>query len=99
MEYIGNNLMEGERVVCQAHLHWVALIKHILIVLVLIGAALTLLYFASQTASADNADLMKRISYVLISLSIIPIAAGAIKRSSRGYTVTTSRVVMQAGAP
>jgi membrane protein YdbS with pleckstrin-like domain len=98
MPYLDNNRIEGEKVLYHAHLHWIALLKHILIVLLLIAAALTLLYFASQTASADNADLMKRISYILISISIIPIAAGAIKRSSGGYAVTNKRVVVQTGA-
>jgi len=98
MAYIQNNLIEGETVLYHAHLHWVALLRHIIIVLVLIAAAIALFYYASQDPSSDNADLMKKISYILISISIIPVIAGAIKRSSREYAVTNKRVVMQQGA-
>jgi len=81
MGLIQNNLIEGETVLYRAQLHWVALSRHITIVLVLIAAAVALLYFAALNPSADNADLMKKISYVLISISIIPVFAGALKRS------------------
>jgi len=98
MAYIQNNLIEGESVLYHAHLHWVALLKHILIVLLLCVAAIALTYFAYQDPPPDNADTMKKISYILISLSLIPVVAGAIKRSSREYAVTNKRVVMQVGA-
>jgi uncharacterized membrane protein YdbT with pleckstrin-like domain len=98
MAYIQNNLIEGESVLYHAHLHWVALLRHILVVLTLCAVAVVLTYFAYQDPPPDNADTMKKISYILISLSLIPIVAGAIKRSSREYAVTNKRVVMQDGA-
>ena len=98
MAYIQNNLIDGEKVLYHAQLHWVALLRHIMVVLLLIAAAIALLYLASQNPSAHNADLMKGISYVLVSISIIPIFAGAMKRSSLEFAVTNKRVVMQRGA-
>jgi hypothetical protein len=72
MPYIEHNLINSELVLYRAGLHSVVLPIRILIVFIMIAAAIALWYFACQNSPPENTDLMKKTSYVLISLSLIP---------------------------
>jgi uncharacterized membrane protein YdbT with pleckstrin-like domain len=98
MGYIENNLIGGESIVYRARLHWVLFLKPALVSVLLVAAASTLLYYASQNSDPDNSRLMERIALVLILIAIIPIVVAMIRRASREYAVTNKRVIMQVGA-
>jgi uncharacterized membrane protein YdbT with pleckstrin-like domain len=97
MGYIENNLIGGESVIYHARLHWIILIKPVLVSLVLIAAAVASFYFA-DTGSPENATLLQRIGSGLIVLAVIPLIVAGIRRASREYAVTNKRVIMQIGA-
>lgn len=73
MPYIEHNLINSELMLYRAGFHSFVLLKHILIAFIMIAAGMALWYFACQNTPLDNTDLIKKTSYVLISLSLIPV--------------------------
>ncbi|HEX4067905.1 MAG TPA: hypothetical protein VHZ09_17930 [Acidobacteriaceae bacterium] len=72
MSYIDKTLVPGERVVYTTRLHWIVMLGHIIIALILIvGGAFSLYYENDHRATLQLTDL-----HVLIGAGIVLIVAG-----------------------
>jgi Bacterial PH domain len=100
MSYIDANLISGESVVYQTRLHWIVMLRHILLGILLFGACGALLSFflPNRPRFADNTShLMEGGAAALFAAGVIAILAGMVRRSATEMALTTRRVVVKQG--
>jgi len=90
MGYIGRNLVEGEKVLYRTRLHWVVLLKPILVAAVLLFLPGGLLLWAKGREMAWP-------SAALFALGVIVIAYGSVRRNATEMAVTDKRVIIKQG--
>jgi len=99
MSYIDATLVPGESVVYQTRLHWIVMLRHILLgLLLLAGAGALLTYLLKHPPSGSTGEhLAKGGAIALLVLGIIAIVAGIVRRHATEMAVTTRRVVIKQG--
>jgi hypothetical protein len=99
MSYIEASLVPGETVVYQTRLHWIVMLRHILLGLVLLAAAGALLsYLIKQPRLGTTGEhLAKGGAAALLVCGIVAIIAGVVRRNATEMAVTTRRVVVKLG--
>ncbi len=90
MDYIERNLVEGEKVLYRTRLHWIVLLKPVLIAGALLFLPAGLLWWFK------GRDMAWPI-VALIALGIIVIVYGAVKRNATEMAVTDKRVIIKQG--
>jgi Bacterial PH domain len=99
MSYIDATLVPGETVVYRTRLHWIVMLRHILLaVLLLVVAGALLIYFLHhpQLGITDK-HLIQGGMAALLLFGIVAIFAGAVRRNATEMAVTTRRVVVKQG--
>jgi uncharacterized membrane protein YdbT with pleckstrin-like domain len=99
MSYIDATLVPGETVVYRTRLHWIVMLRHILLaVLLLVVAGALLIYFLHhpQLGITDK-HLMQGGVAALLLFAIVAIFVGAVRRNATEMAVTTRRVVVKQG--
>lgn len=92
MSYLEKQLMSGETVVKQAHLHWIVYLPAICVAVVAAAAGL---WLASQ---GPNAQLAGEIIAALLGVYALYLAlSGFIQRNSARFAVTNKRVLISSG--
>jgi hypothetical protein len=99
MSYIEATLVPGEAVVYQTRLHWIVMLRHLLLgALLLAGSGALLSYFLNQPRQAnDNGHLIEGGAAALLVCGIVAILAGVVRRNATEMAVTTRRVVVKQG--
>ncbi len=99
MSYIDASLVPGETVVYQTRLHWIVMLRHILLALLLFaGAAALLIYFFHHPElSIASKHLTEGGAAALLLCGLVAIIAGAVRRNATEMAVTTRRVVVKQG--
>jgi uncharacterized membrane protein YdbT with pleckstrin-like domain len=100
MSYIQSNLVPGETVMYQTRLHWIVMLSHIIIGLLLLAlpGALLLYYALSQTTSDSNTShIMKVGGLALVVAGVVVILIGMVRRNATEMAVTNRRVVVKTG--
>lgn len=100
MSYVESNLVPGETIIYQTRLHWVVMVWHLLVGLLLLAApGAVLLYYALTHTGIDvrNVHLMQGAAALLIISGIITVLAGAVRRNATEMAVTNRRVVIKTG--
>ncbi len=100
MTYIEANLVPGEVVIYQTRLHWIVMLGHILLGILLFALpGGILLYYGSTLKSIDMTLLrvMQVAGAVLLVCGLVAILMGAIRRSATEMAVTNRRVVVKVG--
>lgn len=99
MSYIEASLVPGETVVYQTRLHWVVMLRHILLgLLLLAGAGALLSYLLHQPRSGSTSEhLAQGGAAALLVCGIAAIIAGMVRRNATEMAVTTRRVVIKQG--
>jgi hypothetical protein len=100
MSYVDANLVPGENVIYKTRLHWIVMLGHLLLgLLLLIFPGVFLLAYAARSKNADvqNVHLMGGGGAALLVLGIIVIFAGMMRRNATEMAVTTRRVVIKTG--
>lgn len=99
MSYIETSLVPGETVVYQTRLHWIVMLRHILLGLVLLAAAGALLsYLYKQPPLANTSKhLADGGAAALLLGGSMAFVAGVIRRNATEMAVTTRRVVVKLG--
>ena len=99
MSYIEASLVPGETVVYQTRLHWVVMVRHILLGLLLFAGAGALLsyLFNHPGLSKTNEHLTEGGAAALLACGIAAIIAGMVRRNATEMAVTTRRVVVKQG--
>jgi PH (Pleckstrin Homology) domain-containing protein len=99
MSYIEASLVPGETVVYQTRLHWVVMLRHILLGLILLaGSGALLSYLLEQPRLGITSEhLTEGGAAALLVGGIVAIFAGAVRRNATEMAVTTRRVVIKQG--
>jgi len=99
MSYLAASLIPGETVVYQTRLHWIVMLRHILLgLLLLAGAGALLSYFLHHPGlSNSNQHLTEGGAAALAACGLLAIIAGMVRRNATEMAVTTRRVVVKQG--
>ena len=99
MSYIKASLVPGESVVYQTRLHWVVMLRHILLgSLLLAGSGALLSYLLHQPRVGNTSEhLIEGGAAALLVGGIVAILAGVVRRNATEMAVTTRRVVIKQG--
>jgi hypothetical protein len=99
MNYIEASLVPGETVVYQTRLHWLVMLRHILLGLLLFAGAGALLsyLFNHPGLSKPHEHLTEGGAAALLVCGIAAIIAGMVRRNATEMAVTSRRVVVKQG--
>lgn len=99
MRYIKASLVPGETVVYQTRLHWVVMLRHLLLgALLLAGSGALLSYLLKQPRFGNTGEhLTEGGAAALLVCGIVAILAGVVRRNATEMAVTTRRVVIKQG--
>lgn len=95
MSYVDKNLISGENVVYRTRLHWIVLLRAILIDLILIAAAVALLVHLYP--ALDTSEPLLWMAVTLLFLAIIVMFWALLRRNSTEMVVTTKHVMIKTG--
>jgi Bacterial PH domain len=99
MGYIDASLVSGETVVYQTRLHWIVMLRHILLALLLLAGGVALLVYFLHHPQLGNTDkhLTEGGAAALLFFGLVALIAGAVRRNATEMAVTTRRVVVKQG--
>ena len=99
MSYIEASLVPGEAIVYQTRLHWIVMLRHILLAALLLAGSGALLSYLLEHPGLSNTNehLTEGGAAALLVCGIVAIVAGAVRRSATEMAVTTRRVVVKQG--
>jgi hypothetical protein len=99
MSYIEASLIPGEAVVYQTRLHWIVMLRHILLGMVLLAAGGALLTYQLKhpQLGVTSKHLADGGAAAFLVFGLVAIIAGAIRRNATEMAVTTRRVVVKLG--
>ena len=99
MSYIEASLVPGETVVYQTRLHWVVMLRHILLGLFLLAGSGALLSYVLHHPGLGitSEHLAEGGAAALLACAILALIAGAVRRNATEMAVTTRRVVVKQG--
>lgn len=99
MGYIEASLVPGETVVYQTRLHWIVMLRHLFLGLLLLAVSGVLLsYLLKQPRfGATGQHLAEAGATALLVCGIVAILAGVVRRSATEMAVTSRRVVVKQG--
>lgn len=100
MSYVDASLVPGERLIYETRLHWVVMLGHLLVgLLLLIFPGVVLLFFAMRNSEMEawKVHSMEGGGAALIIIGLIVIGIGMARRSTTEMAVTTRRVVIKTG--
>lgn len=97
MSYIEASLVPGETVVYETRLHWIVMLRHILLGLLLLAGSGALLSYLLKQPRPGNEHLAEGGAAALLVCGIVALIAGAVRRNATEMAVTTRRVVVKQG--
>lgn len=99
MGYIEASLAPGETVVYQTRLHWVVMLRHILLgALLLAGSGALLSHLLNHPRLGDTSEhLTEGGAAALLACGIVAFVAGMVRRNATEMAVTSRRVIVKQG--
>jgi uncharacterized membrane protein YdbT with pleckstrin-like domain len=99
LSFVERHLISGEAVQYQTRLHWVVMLGHLLVALLLDAAAVALLLFYSRVRNSPEAhgDILLWVAIGALVISAIVFAIGAIRRNATEMALTNKRVIVKTG--
>ena len=99
MGYIEKTLVPGERVVYKTRLHWIVMLGHIILGLILLGLGGFLLVYAYQHQQMQITDLhiLEGGGVVALFVGLLVLIMGSVRRNATEMAVTNRRVVIKTG--
>jgi uncharacterized membrane protein YdbT with pleckstrin-like domain len=100
MSYLDSNLVPGEVVMYQTRLHWVVMLSHLILGLLLLGVPGALLLFYALTQpqmEISTLHIMEGGGIALLVFGVVVILMGAVRRNATEMAVTNRRVVIKTG--
>jgi PH (Pleckstrin Homology) domain-containing protein len=100
MSYVESNLVPGETVIYQTRLHWIVMLRHIILGCLLLGLpGVLLLYDAMSHTGMDSKTLhaMEGGGVALLVCGVVTILMGLMRRNATEMAVTNRRVVIKTG--
>jgi hypothetical protein len=100
MSYVEANLVPGETVIYQTRLHWIVMLGHLVVGILLLdlpGAALMVYALSHKHMEANSLHLMEGCAALLLLSGLIVIVIGTVRRDATEMAVTNRRVVIKTG--
>lgn len=99
MSYIEKTLVPGERVVYTTRLHWVVMMGHLILALVLaaLGAFLLIYAYRHQPIQPDTMHILDGGGIAALAAGLVALIMGSVRRNATEMAVTTRRVVIKTG--
>jgi uncharacterized membrane protein YdbT with pleckstrin-like domain len=97
MGYVEQNLISGEQVAYRTGLHWIVLLRAIIVAAVLGLLGVVMLVESSQVKDAQFGQVVTGVGIVAIVVGAIYLLAAVIRRSGAEFAVTNKRVIFKTG--
>lgn len=100
MSYIDKSLIPGEHVIYRTRLHWIVMVKHVILALLMLGGGAYLVTYALQNREDIPPKKMhaaEGAGVVLMLTGLVTIVAGNMRRDATEMAVTNRRVVIKTG--
>jgi uncharacterized membrane protein YdbT with pleckstrin-like domain len=97
MGYVEKNLISGEQVAYRSTLHWVVLLRSMLVAAALTALGAVMLVEASNVQGAQYRQAVEILGILAIALGLIDLVAAMIRRSGAEFAVTNKRVIFKTG--
>ena len=99
MSYVENHLIAGEKIVYTTRLHWIVLLRPIILSLLfgVPGVALLIRSAADHGAQTASTTSMMAGGVILLVVAAICIVTGILKRNATEMAVTDKRLVIKVG--
>jgi uncharacterized membrane protein YdbT with pleckstrin-like domain len=99
MGYIDSNLTAGETVIYETRLHWIVMVRSLMLACVLIAVGGFLFYAAETNGSLDpkTPQLLEVAGGVCLIAALVVVVIGAVRRNATEMAVTNHRVVIKLG--
>ena len=98
MSFVQRHLISGETVQYQTRLHWIVMLGHLVIALLLDLAAIALLVFSYRLRrSEQHSNILVWVAVAAIVVSFIVFAIGALRRNATEMALTNKRVIVKTG--
>jgi hypothetical protein len=100
MSYVESNLVPGEQVIYETRLHWIVMLPHLVIGILLLdlpGAVLLVYSFSQNGVEHTTLRIMQAGAAALLIAGAVTILVGALRRNATEMAVTNRRVVIKTG--
>ena len=99
MSYAEKHLIAGEQVQYETRLHWIVMLGHVVLALILFaaGAGLLLAPWSTVNGAAAYAEALRWAGVSCLVLAIIFFAIGLVRRGATEMAVTNKRVIVKTG--
>jgi hypothetical protein len=99
MGYLEKTLIPGERVIYRTRLHWIVMLGHVVLGLLLLGGGGFLAFYAlrHQDLPANELHMAEGGAAVALFLGLLVLLMGSLRRNATEMAVTTRRVVVKTG--
>jgi uncharacterized membrane protein YdbT with pleckstrin-like domain len=100
MGYIEKTLIAGERVVYRTRLHWIVMLGHVVLALLLVAGAGVLGFYAyreQQVWTPSELHMAEGAAVVALFAGLVALLMGSVRRNATEMAVTTRRVVVKTG--
>lgn len=97
MGYVEQNLISGEQVAYRTGLHWIVLLRAIIVAAVLGLLGVVMLAESSEVKDAQFGQVVTGVGIAAIVIAAIYLLAAVIRRSGAEFAVTNKRVIFKTG--
>jgi uncharacterized membrane protein YdbT with pleckstrin-like domain len=99
VSYAEKHLIAGEQVQYETRLHWIVMLGHVVIALILIaaGAGLLLAPWSTIHGAAPYTEALRWAGVAFLVIAIIFFAIGLVRRNATEMAVTNKRVIVKTG--
>ena len=100
MSYVESNLVPGEQVIYETRLHWIVMLPHLVVGILLLdlpGILLLAYSFSQNGIEHTTLRILQAGSAALLIAGAVTIFVGAVRRNSTEMAVTNRRVVIKTG--
>jgi len=99
VSYAEKHLIAGEQVQYETRLHWIVMLGHVVLALILIaaGAGLLLAPWSTVNGAAPYAEALRWAGVACLVLAIIFFGIGLVRRGATEMAVTNKRVIVKTG--
>jgi uncharacterized membrane protein YdbT with pleckstrin-like domain len=95
MGYVEKNLISGEQIAYRSGLHWIVLLRAMVIAALL--GLLGVVMLAESSQAKDAQGILSALGVIAIVIGAIDLLAAVIRRSGAEFAVTNKRVIFKTG--
>ena len=100
MSYVESNLVPGEQVIYETRLHWIVMLPHLVVGVLLLdlpGILLLAYSFSQNGIEHTNLRILQAGAAALLIAGAVTMIVGAVRRNATEMAVTNRRVVIKTG--